>query len=114
MVWFGSTLTLRLDNINGPFISRVQNLLDMVPSISERLKFHTSLANIAWNIWKCRNEYVFNEIRPCPSRTISSLNCIERDLISVSSASLPKSSASVAFDEYQESSLRWIPPSITA
>ncbi|GJX09614.1 hypothetical protein Tco_0199473 [Tanacetum coccineum] len=104
-VWFGSALSLRLDNIDGPLISRVQNVLHTMPSISKCLKFHTSLANIAWNIWKCRNEYVFDDMRPCPLRTISSLNCIERELVSVFPTPLPKFTASVAFDESQESSL---------
>ncbi|GJY25510.1 ribonuclease H protein [Tanacetum coccineum] len=63
---------VKSDNISGLIVSRVQQLLDMVPSNSERIKFHTSLANIAWQIWKSRNAYVFSDVRPCPSSTISS------------------------------------------
>ncbi|GJT66702.1 reverse transcriptase [Tanacetum coccineum] len=89
VVWFGSSLGLRLDNISGPIVSRVQQLLDMVPSNSERIKFHRSLANIAWQIWKSRNAYVFTDVRTCPSSTISRLNCISRDFNSVFPSSLP-------------------------
>ncbi|GJU47294.1 RNA-directed DNA polymerase, eukaryota, reverse transcriptase zinc-binding domain protein [Tanacetum coccineum] len=105
VVWFGSSLGLRLDNISGPIVSRIQQLLDMVPSNSERIKFHTSLANIAWQIWKSRNAYVFSDVRPCPSSTISRLNCISLDFNSVFPSSLPISCPSVDRDESRPSEL---------
>ncbi|GJV97008.1 hypothetical protein Tco_1548585 [Tanacetum coccineum] len=71
----------------------------MVPSNSERIKFNTSLANIAWQIWKSRNAYVFSDVRPCLSSTISRLNCISRDFNSVFPSSLPISCPSVDRDE---------------
>ncbi|GJW53105.1 reverse transcriptase [Tanacetum coccineum] len=104
--WFGSALSLHLDNMSGHIISRVEDLLDMVPCASERMNLHTSLANIAWQIWKSRNECVFNDI---PSRTLSSFSCIGRDLSSLCPSSFPTSYVSVV-SESQESSLRWIPP----
>ncbi|PWA82942.1 hypothetical protein CTI12_AA174550 [Artemisia annua] len=105
VVWFGSALGLRLDSMNGPVISRIQDLLDMLPSTSDRMNFHTLLANIAWQIWKSRNEYIFNEIKPCPSHTLSSVSCIVRDLTSLYPSSLPTSCVSVV-SESQDSSLR--------
>ncbi|GJU90792.1 reverse transcriptase domain-containing protein [Tanacetum coccineum] len=113
VMWFGSSLGLHLNNISGPIVSRVQKLLDMVPSNLERINFHTSLANIAWQIWKSRNEYVFSDVRPCPSSTISRLNCISHDFNSVFPSLLPIYYASVDRDESLKSLLWWIPPPST-
>ncbi|GJY63653.1 hypothetical protein Tco_0465113 [Tanacetum coccineum] len=104
VVWFGSALGLHLDDMSGPTISRVQDLLDIVRSTIERMNFHTSLANIAWQIWKYRNECVFNDIRPCPSRTLSLFSCIDINLTSVDPSSLLTSCVSVV-SESQESSI---------
>nr|GEV19678.1 hypothetical protein [Tanacetum cinerariifolium] len=113
MFWWKAAkrMLLLTDNISGLILSRVQHLLDMVPSNPERIIFHTSLANITWQIWKSRNAYVFGDVRPCPSSTMSRLNCISRGYNSVFPSSLPISYASVDRDEYHEISLQWIPHS---
>ncbi|GJY66125.1 ribonuclease H protein [Tanacetum coccineum] len=81
-------------------------LLETVHSKSERMKLHTSLANIAWQIWKSQNGKVFNACQLCPPHTISSVNSMVSDFNSLFSTSYPTSSALVYHDVPQESSLR--------
>ncbi|GJW78719.1 ribonuclease H protein [Tanacetum coccineum] len=95
---------------HGSIISCVQALLETIHSKSERMKLHTSLANITWQIWKSRNGKVFNACQLCPPHMILSVNSMVSDFNSVFSTSYPTSSALVNHDVPQESSLRWIPP----
>nr|GEU67666.1 hypothetical protein [Tanacetum cinerariifolium] len=55
-------------------------------------------------IWKSRNECVFNDIRPCPSHTLSSFSCIDHDVSSLYPSSLPISYVSIV-SESQESEI---------
>ncbi|GJT88030.1 retrotransposon protein, putative, unclassified [Tanacetum coccineum] len=60
---------------HGSIISCVQALLETIHSKSERMKLHTSLANITWQIWKSRNGKVFNACQLCPPHNCVKLNC---------------------------------------
>ena len=108
MVWFGSHICLRADSLNGSIVSRVQALLETVPSKSDKMKLHTSIAVIAWQIWKSRNGFIFEHAPLVPLRTIHLSTCIEHDFSSVSP--MADSSSLAPHDESQASSLRWIPP----
>nr|GEX60905.1 F-box domain, FBD domain, leucine-rich repeat domain, L domain-like protein [Tanacetum cinerariifolium] len=106
LVWFGSPLGLRVDATHGLIISRVQALLETVHSKSERMKLHTSLANIAWQIWKSRNGKIFNACQLYPRHAISSTNLMVSDFNYVFPTSHRASSTLVCHDVPQESSLR--------
>ncbi|GJU10897.1 monodehydroascorbate reductase [Tanacetum coccineum] len=108
LVCFGSPLGLRFDATHGSIISRVQALLELVYSKSERMKLHTSLANIVWQIWKSRNGKIFNACQLCPRHAISSANLMVSDFNSVFPTSYPTSSALVYHDVPQKSSFRSI------
>ncbi|GJV34766.1 hypothetical protein Tco_1395166, partial [Tanacetum coccineum] len=80
-------------------------LLETIHSKSERMKLHTSLANIAWQIWKSQNGKVFNACQLFPPHMISSVHSMVSDFNSLFSTSYPTSSALVYHDVPQESSL---------
>ncbi|GKA89233.1 reverse transcriptase [Tanacetum coccineum] len=114
MVWFGSHICLRVDSTYGSVVSRVQALLETVPTKSDKMKLHTSIVVIAWQIWKSRNGFIFEHAPLLPLRIIQLCTRIEHGFTSVSPMVSTDSSSVVPSDESQTSSLKWIPLPPTA
>nr|GFB46018.1 putative ribonuclease H protein [Tanacetum cinerariifolium] len=102
-MWFGSSLGLRVKLFSSNITSRVSDMLNIANSKSECKKLLASIATIAWNIWKSRNRFIFENAQPCPTQVLFATNIMihEADLtLSYFSTFDP----SVIHDSSQESS----------
>lgn len=105
-VWFGCNIK-PFDNLGGnASISKwIANMVEQL-STSEATNFMGKVANTAWQIWKARNDSVFNKVRVNPQNTINSILHFERELFQ----SLEISNVQMDNPQIQETQSSWRAP----
>ncbi|XP_058189568.1 uncharacterized protein LOC131307174 [Rhododendron vialii] len=81
MVWFGCNIKPLGDlGGNGSVITWVADMMENL-TVKEVINLMGRVALIAWNIWKSRNDFVFNKTKVNPQHTITSFLHAEMEFL---------------------------------
>lgn len=107
-VWFGCNIKPfgELEG-NASITKWVANMVEQLPTAKATV-FMEKVANIAWQIWKKRNDFVFNKVKANPLSTINSILHFEKEW----SQSLEFSTVQMDNPQIQEEQSNWRAPNM--